>query len=155
MITGSGTLAEVMKTETTTGSIVLLTRLARVVYRRSTMELVGIKLRELGALAYLRDHQEATQLRLSAALGLDANTCVLLLNELESSGLVVRRRDPADRRRHLVELTAEGRVALERAERAQESVEDEVLAALSPQERGELQRLLRRALEGQPDVEDA
>jgi DNA-binding MarR family transcriptional regulator len=144
-----------MNTETSTGSIVLLTRLARVVYRRSTMELVGMKLRELGALAYLRDHQEATQLGLGAALGLDANTCVLLLNELESTGSVVRRRDPADRRRHLVEITAQGRVALERAERAQESVEDEVLAALSPQERGELQRLLRRALEGQPDVEDA
>ena len=42
-------------TATATGPIVLLTRLARVVYRRSTVELVGMRLRELGALAYLRD----------------------------------------------------------------------------------------------------
>jgi DNA-binding MarR family transcriptional regulator len=137
-----------MKTETATGPIVLLTRLARVVYRRSTVELVGLKLRELGALAYLRDHQEATQHALSQALCIDANNCVLLLNDLEAQDYVERRRDPMDRRRHLVELTATGRVALERAERAQGSVEDDVLGALSAEERCVLQRLLSRALEG-------
>jgi DNA-binding MarR family transcriptional regulator len=145
-----------VKTETATGSIVLLTRLARVVFRRSTVELVGMRIRELGALAYLRDHQLATQHALSQALCIDANNCVLLLNDLESLHYVERRRDPLDRRRHLVELTATGRIALERAELAQASVEDDVLGALSAEERCELQRLLSRALEGQPsDVDDA
>jgi DNA-binding MarR family transcriptional regulator len=144
-----------MRTQTATGPIVLLTQLARVVYRRSTVELVGMRIRELGALAYLRDHQQASQNALAKALSIDANNCVLLLNDLEALHYVERRRDPIDRRRHLVELTTEGRVALERAELAQGSVEDEILAALSPEERSVLQRLLSRALEGQrSDVDD-
>ena len=133
----------------------LLTQLARVVYRRSTVELVGMRIRELGALAYLRDHQLASQHALSRALSIDANNCVLLLNDLEALHYVERRRDPSDRRRHLVELTTKGRAALERAELAQGSVEDEILGALSAEERTVLQRLLSRALEGQrSDVDD-
>ncbi|HEX3796272.1 MAG TPA: MarR family winged helix-turn-helix transcriptional regulator [Acidimicrobiales bacterium] len=138
-----------MQTEVSTGSIVLLTRLARVVYRQSTVDLVGMNLKELGALAYLRDHQQAPQQALSEALCIDANNCVLLLNDLEAKQYVERRRDPIDRRRHLVELTTMGRRALERAERAQESVEDDVLGALSQEERSQLRNLLDRALEGQ------
>ncbi len=130
-----------------TGSIVLLTRLARVVYRRSTEELLGIRLKELAALAYLRDHDAASQQAFTQALCLDANSSVLLLNELEAAGLADRRRDASDRRRHLVALTPAGRAALERAERAQESIEDEVLAALGPDDRALLRDLLRRALE--------
>jgi DNA-binding MarR family transcriptional regulator len=142
-------------TATATGPIVLLTQLARVVYRRSTVELVGMRIRELGALAYLRDHQLASQHTLSKALSIDANNCVLLLNDLEALHYVERQRDPSDRRRHLVELTTKGRAALERAELAQGSVEDEILGALSAEERSVLQRLLSRALEGQrSDVDD-
>jgi DNA-binding MarR family transcriptional regulator len=142
------------KAEASTSSIVLVTRLARVVYRRSTVELVGMGLKELGTLAYLRDHRQATQQSLSEGLFIDANTCVLLLNELESKGFVERRRDPQDRRRHLVELTPSGQRALERGERAQGSVEADVLSALTPEERCTLQRLLSRALEGHaPELE--
>jgi DNA-binding MarR family transcriptional regulator len=79
---------------------------------------------------------------------MDANNVVLLLNELEDQGHIARRRDPADRRRHLVELTAAGREALAGAERAQESIEDEVLGALDAEERATLWRLLTRALYG-------
>jgi DNA-binding MarR family transcriptional regulator len=146
---------EAMPTKTATGSIVLLTQLARVVYRRSTVELVGMKLRELGALAYLRDHHLSSQHALCKALSLDANNCVLLLNDLEALHYVERRRDPIDRRRHLVELTSKGRVALERAELAQSSIEDEILSALSLEERSVLQGLLSRALEGEnTDIDD-
>ena len=142
-------------TQTATGPIVLLTRLARVVYRRSTVELLGMTIRELGALAYLRDHHLATQHAVSKALSIDANNCVLLLNDLEARHHVERRRDPMDRRRHLVELTAKGRTALERAELAQSGVEDQVLGTLSTEERNVLQRLLTRALEGQlSDMDD-
>ena len=137
-----------METTHTTGSIVLLTRLARLVYRRSTEDLLGIRLKELAALAYLRDHEAASQQALMQAFCLDANSCVLLLNELEDAGFAERRRDPTDRRRTSVALTPAGRQALERAERAQESIEDDVLAALGPAERAALRDLLSRALEG-------
>jgi DNA-binding MarR family transcriptional regulator len=133
-----------------TSSIVLLTRLARVVYRSSPESLLGLKLKDLAVLAYLRDHGRVSQQGLSVGLCTDANTCVLVLNELEAAGWVSRRRDPSDRRRHLVELTAEGSDALHRAEGAQATIEDEVLAALSSGERDTLQDLLRRALDRTP-----
>ncbi len=133
--------------EHTPGSMVLLTRLAKQVYRASGEELLGMHLRLLMALSYVRDNDGGTpQQALAEALCMDANNVVLLLNELEDRGYVARRRDPDDRRRHIVELTAAGRRALLRAERAQESIEDEVLGALDAQERATLWRLLTRAL---------
>jgi DNA-binding MarR family transcriptional regulator len=107
------------------------------------------------ALSYLRDHNGAPQQELAEALCMDANNVVLLLNELEDLGHVARRRDPEDRRRHLVELTEQGRRALVSAERAQETIEDEVLQALDSDERATLWRLLTRALRAaEPDASD-
>jgi DNA-binding MarR family transcriptional regulator len=137
------------------GSMVLLTRLAKQVYRRSTEELLGIHMRLVMALSYLRDHDGAPQQELAEALCMDANNVVLLLNELEDLGHVARRRDPEDRRRHRVQLTERGRRALVKAERAQETIEDDVLQALDPDERATLWRLLTRALRGaEPDPPD-
>jgi DNA-binding MarR family transcriptional regulator len=83
---------------------------------------------------------------------MDANNVVLLLNELEDLGFVTRRRDPSDRRRHLVELTPSGRTGLSSAEHAQETIEDDVLQALDASERAVLWQLLARALRGaEPD----
>jgi DNA-binding MarR family transcriptional regulator len=128
------------------GSMVLVTRLAKQIYRRSSEELLGMHLRHLMTLSYLRDHDRSPQQELADVLCMDANNVVLLLNELEDLGYVARLRDPGDRRRHLVELTAGGRRALASAERAQETIEDDVLQALDPQERATLWRLLTRAL---------
>jgi DNA-binding MarR family transcriptional regulator len=136
--------------------MVLLTRLAKQVYRRSSEELLGMQLRLLMALSYVRDHDGAPQQELADVLCMDANNVVLLLNELEDLNYVTRRRDPEDRRRHLVELTAQGRRALTSAERAQESIEDEVLQGLQPDERAVLHELLLRALrEAEPAETDA
>lgn len=126
--------------------MVLLTRLAKVVYRRSSEELLGMRLRQFVVLSFLRDHSGTGQQTLGEALCLDANNLVLLLNDLEEVGHVERRRDPADRRRHLVTLTAAGEQALIAGERAQESIEDDVLAGLSQEERSTLRDLLFRAL---------
>ena len=78
---------------------------------------------------------------------MDANSVVLILNELEAAQFSVRRRDPDDRRRHIVEITAAGRRALDRADRARESLEDEVLEHLSAEERRTLRGLLERVLD--------
>jgi DNA-binding MarR family transcriptional regulator len=134
------------------GSMVLLTRLARVIYRRANEAVLGMRLKEYASLAYLREHDGLTQQALAEALHMDANNCVLLLNELEAAGLAERRRDPADRRRHIVALVPAGARALERADRALESVEDEVLGPLTSEERATLRRLLSRALEGESRV---
>ncbi len=81
------------------------------------------------------------------SMNLDPNNCVLLLNDLEAAGHVERKRDPADRRRHIVEMTPAGQKALAQAERAVEGLEDEVLGSLTPDERETLRALLGRALE--------
>ena len=136
-----------MAVDTSPGTVVMLMRLATAIKKRSTEERIGLKLRQLMLLSYLRYGAPALQQQLCEALWLDANNCVLLLNELEDMGYIERRRDPADRRRHVVELTDKGRVALEGAERAQESLGDELLAGLSEEERATLDSLLGRALE--------
>jgi len=129
------------------GTMILLTRLAKVVFRRSDPQRLGMSMRWFVALSFLEDHDGASsQQALGEALSIDANNLVLLLNELEDAGYAERRRDPLDRRRHLVHITTRGRRALDRAERAQERVENEVLAALSADERATLHELLARAL---------
>lgn len=135
-----------MAVDTSPGTVVLLLRLAKVIHKRSTDERLGIKLRQLMLLSYLRKGAPALQQQLCESLWLDPNNCVLLLNELEEMGYVERRRDPADRRRHMVDITDEGRVALERAERAQEEIGDELLSALSDEERATLRSLLSRVV---------
>ncbi len=132
----------------TRGTMVLLTRLAKLVYRRSGEELLGMRLRQFVTLSFLADHDGASQQALAEALSMDANNLVLLLNDLEAAGHAERRRDPEDRRRHVVHITEAGRRALDQGERAQESVEEDVLAALTPDERATLRSLLARALEG-------
>ncbi len=128
------------------GSAVLLSRLAKQVYRRSDEHQLGMHLRHLVALSYVSDHDGCPQQDLADAFCMDANNVVLLLNELEQLDYVNRLRDPSDRRRHLVQITQSGRMALSDAERAQTAIEDEVLAALDPDERRTLRELLARAL---------
>jgi DNA-binding MarR family transcriptional regulator len=136
-----------MAVDTSPGTVVLLLRLSKTIHKRSTEELLGMKMRQLMLLSYLRSGAPAPQQQLCESLWLDPNNCVLLLNELEEMGYIERRRDPIDRRRHMVDITDKGRAALERGERAQESLEDEILAPLSDQERATLRSLLSRALE--------
>ena len=149
----TGRLGDVEEARCAPGSMILLTRLAKQVYRRSDEQLLGMHLRHLMALSYVRDHERTPQGDLAEAFCMDANNIVLLLNELEELGYVVRRRDPDDRRRHRVDMTPKGRRALAKAERSQESIEDDVLRGLDPAERAILHQLLLRALRDAEPVE--
>jgi MarR family transcriptional regulator, lower aerobic nicotinate degradation pathway regulator len=137
------------KTRTETPSaMILLPRLAKQVMRRVNPELLGMDLRLLMALSYLRDHDGAPQQELVDALCMDAKNVVLLLNELEDCGHLVRRRDPEDRRRHRVQITDAGREALARARDHMDVIENEVLQALDADQRAALVTLLSTALHG-------
>jgi DNA-binding MarR family transcriptional regulator len=136
------------------GSMVLMSRLAKQFFRRGDEEVLGMQLRHLVALAYVRDHDGCPQQDLADAFCMDANNVVLLLNELEELGYATRQRDPEDRRRHVVQLTGAGRAALERSELAQGEIESEVLQALDPAERKILRQLLARALRSVEPLED-
>jgi DNA-binding MarR family transcriptional regulator len=134
----------------TPGALVLATRLSRVAYRRATEEILGMRLKQFSALAYLRQLPGVSQRQLGDAMLLDANNCVLLLNDIEDAGWAERRRDPDDRRRHVVEITDSGREALERAEQALDDLEEDVLEGLTAEERATLRELLAKALAGVP-----
>src|ERR687897_1060719 len=135
-----------MTTVAATGSMNLLTRLSRDVYRRATEDVIGIRLKQFVALDYLREQGGTTQQQLGETLHLDANNCVLLLNDLEEDGFIERRRDPSDRRRHLVEMTSDGERALKRAEEKLETLEEQVIGNLTHGERVTLRELLAKAL---------
>jgi len=132
---------------TTPGVTVLLTQLTKLIYRRTSEEQLGMRLKEFATLATLHDHSPVPQHELGEMMCVDANNLVLLLNDLEAREFAFRRRDPADRRRHLVEITDEGIRAFGSAQKAIEGVEDDVLAQLSRQERVELHELLAKALD--------
>ena len=144
----------VTQTPQTTGTMGLLSQLNRVVYRRATEDVLGIKLKQLIALEILVRNEGCLQQELGATLMVDPNNCVLLLNELDEHGFVERRRDPQDRRRHIVVITAAGMKALKKAEAKLEELEGEVLSNLDAADREQLRDLLTRAMDGQdPNVD--
>jgi len=137
-----------MKVKTDGGFVSLLTQIHKALNRRTGEELLGMRFKPYMTLGYIRDHPGISQQELESALFLDANSVVLILNELEAAQFSVRKRDPNDRRRHIVDITAAGRRALERADKARDGLEDEVLRGLSREERASLRSLLERVLAG-------
>lgn len=128
----------------------LLAHLARVGGRTAdaALEPTGLRPRHLVALMLLDEHGPTGQRELTAALTLDPSNVVGLLNDLEERGLVTRRRDPADRRRHIVEASPAGRDRLRVASARLGAAEDDLLHTLSGDERATLHSLLVRAVGG-------
>jgi DNA-binding MarR family transcriptional regulator len=124
-----------------------LSRLARRVNAGASTEVLGMNLKQVYILSTLRDQGELPQITLCDMMHTTQNTVVTWLNELEDAGFVARKRDPDDRRKHNVALTTEGTAALERAESELRRLEDEALGKLSADERGQVRKLLAKALD--------
>jgi MarR family transcriptional regulator, lower aerobic nicotinate degradation pathway regulator len=124
----------------------LLAQLGRAVTRqyRCALAPIGVKPRETQALLRLRAHGAMSQQALGSALDIDASNLVALLNDLEADGLISRRRDADDRRRHVVEISKRGMKIVCEVERAAVEVDDRFFAALNEDERGALEGLLAR-----------
>jgi DNA-binding MarR family transcriptional regulator len=125
----------------------LIIHLARVA-RRTTDACIPdcLRPRQLLVLTLLNRHDPMSQHMLGEALRLDPSNVVGLLNELEELSLVTRTRDPADRRRHIVALSPAGRDELVRTNSRLHQVEDELLNALTTDERATLHDLLARVV---------
>jgi DNA-binding MarR family transcriptional regulator len=134
-------------------TLAMVTMLSKNVYRAvAERDGTSADLKRIVTLSYLRELGALGQKHLGPLLCIDANNVVLLLNQLEADGLVVRRRDPEDRRRHVVELTETGLGVLRHAEQGMFEIEDELLAALDEEQRAQFRALLREALYGENGV---
>jgi DNA-binding MarR family transcriptional regulator len=102
----------------------------------------GLSPRQFHLLALLHDRGPMGQRDLGELMDVGASILVTLLNPLEADGLVSRRRDLADRRRHTVHLTETGSARLADATRAQREAEAALFAGLDDTERVQLRQLL-------------
>jgi DNA-binding MarR family transcriptional regulator len=110
-------------------------------------EETGLRPYHHAVLLVLAEGSRETQGSIADALGYDRGQLVGLLDELEERGLVERRRDPDDRRRHIVRLTPIGKRTLGRLNAVARRIEDDFLAPLSDGERASLHALLLRLAE--------
>jgi len=110
-------------------------------------ERTGLSPYHHAVLVVLDEGSRDTQGSIADALGYDRGQLVGLLDELEEQRLVERRRDPKDRRRHTVRLTAEGKRALAKLRTLSGKLENEFLAPLDERERKQLHELLLRLAE--------
>jgi len=109
---------------------------------RKAMAGTGLTPRHRQVLAELADRGPTSQQTLIEALSVDPSVLVSILNDLESQGLAERRRDPSDRRRHIVEMSGTGCDALRRIETAVAQAEAELFADLDEADRERLHDLL-------------
>ncbi len=113
-------------------------------HSHDAFEGTGLSPFHFAVLALLEEDPRETQAAIADALGYDRSHVVRLLDELEERDLVVRKRDPDDRRRHVVKMTADGRKALAKLRTIVSRLEDEFLAPLDAGERDALHGLLVR-----------
>src|SRR5260370_22267409 len=121
---------------------VLFVQLGRTAKRWFGAALAPLELKppQVGALHQLRGGPMSQQ-ALGDALDLDASNLVAILNDLEAKDLITRRRDPDDRRRHIVEITETGVARLADVGVVVADVQELLLAALDDAQRAQLDEL--------------
>jgi DNA-binding MarR family transcriptional regulator len=103
-------------------------------------------LREHWVLTYLAERSEISQQEMANAMEIDRSEVVRLIDSLEKAGLVTRTRDPEDRRKYRLAITAAGnRLRADTDAKILEAT-DVLLARLTPAERETLHRLSLKAL---------
>lgn len=102
---------------------------------------------EYAALCLILHNPGLSQGVMAQAMGIDRSGAVKLLDALESRGLVIRMRSPADRRSYALMPTKAGENLFADLRRLVHESDRRVAKRLSPQERETLITLLRRLYE--------
>lgn len=101
-----------------------------------------LKPKHVGLMAAVDAGRPASQQELASRLGVAPSLVVSLADHLEALGAITRVRDPDDRRRQVLTLTAHGRQLLTACEAAARELDDEFTAALTDQQRAALHQAL-------------
>lgn len=107
---------------------------------------LGINGREAAVLRAVDDTSPLSQGEIARKMDVDRTTMVALIDDVQEKGLVLRRQDPDDRRRNVVELTETGRDTLRRATALGAQAEQAFLSRLSAAEATQFKNLLRALL---------
>lgn len=110
----------------------------------------GLSIKHFGALSVIADEGPLSQQLLGERMMVDRTTMVTVIDDLERTGMVTRRRNPSDRRAYALEATAAGRAWQARAETELIAAQDELLGPLGDSERDQLRALLQKLLVSQP-----
>ncbi|HTE56888.1 MAG TPA: MarR family transcriptional regulator [Kofleriaceae bacterium] len=94
----------------------------------------------------LKSRQMANQRELADAVGIQDATLTHHLNGMESSGLLTRRRDPDNRRIHIVELTRDGEALFRRLRAAAVGFDQRLRAGIAAEDLAAFERVLARLL---------
>lgn len=97
---------------------------------------------QFAALMTLRDHPGLDQKTLAGLIAYDRVTIAGVIDRLEQKGLVERQTSPTDRRARVLTLTEDGQAMLVRAAPWVDLVQEDILSALSPDERAGFTALL-------------
>lgn len=114
---------------------------------------VGLTVLQYTALTVLERHPDLTSAQLARNSFVTAQTMTDMVVSLCGRGLVVRHRDPADRRRLVLALTAKGRKLLTVYRRRVANLEAEMVAPLTARQAAQLRASLsacREALAEHP-----
>jgi DNA-binding MarR family transcriptional regulator len=111
---------------------------------------VGLTMKGFAALATLISDGPISQRRLSRRIRMDPATMVDVIDSLEESGHIERRRNPADRREYALQPTAKGRALFARADKAIVEAEKQTARRLSSAETRTLMDLLERMAADEP-----
>ena len=106
------------------------------------LEQEGFDAYHYSVLAILDEGARETQATIADALAVDPSRLVSLLDSLEKRELVVRQRDPHDRRRHAVSITGAGKRQLARLRAIAKELDEEFLAPLDAESRETFHELL-------------
>ena len=95
----------------------------------------GISPPHFGILRWIHAHEGKNQRELASHLGVVPSRLVVLLDELETKGLVARERSAQDRRSQQLQLTPQGSRLLERVERIATAHDADLGSSLAAPER--------------------
>lgn len=103
---------------------------------------LGLTTVQYAALNMIDEVPNIDQARLSSMIAFDTTTLVKVLDRLTEKGLITRTRSQTDRRKQLLNVTAQGRDVVRKIQPMIDRSEQRILAPLSPSDRRKFMEML-------------